>query len=44
MDEFTRCLKACWWAIDQAVIDKLINSMEKQLLAIKKAKGWYTKY
>jgi hypothetical protein len=44
VEEFTRCLKACWWAIDQAMIDKLIGSIEKRLLAVKKARGWYTKY
>jgi hypothetical protein len=42
--EFTRCLRACWWSIDQAQVDRLIDSMPKRLAAVKKAKGWYTKY
>ena len=42
--EFTRCLRVCWWLIDQAQIDQLINSMPRRLAAVKKAKGWYTKY
>jgi hypothetical protein len=42
--EFTRYLKECWWSIDQAQVDRLIDSMPKRLAAVKKAKGWYTKY
>ena len=42
--EFTRCLQACWWAISQDEIDRLIDSMPRRLAAVKKARGWYTKY
>ena len=34
----------CWKAIPQAKIDGLIDSMRRQLKAVKKARGWYTKY
>ncbi|KAK4247890.1 hypothetical protein C7999DRAFT_40877 [Corynascus novoguineensis] len=44
MVEFVKCLRTCWWSIDQAQIDQLINSMRKRLAAVKKARGWYTKY
>ena len=42
--EFTRCLRVCWWLIDQAQVDRLIDSIPKRLAAVKKARGWYTKY
>ena len=42
--EFTRCLRAAWWAIDQGWIDRLIDTMPNRLRAVKKARGWYTKY
>jgi hypothetical protein len=42
--EFERMLTVAWEAIDQRLIDKLIASMERRLRAVKRAKGWYTKY
>jgi hypothetical protein len=42
--EFTRCLRVCWWSIDQSEIDRLIDSMRRRLTAVKEAGGWYTKY
>jgi len=42
--EFTRILEECWQAIDQEKIDHLIESMKRRLAAVKKARGWYTKY
>ena len=42
--EFTRVLQECWWAIDQAEIDRLIGSLPRRLAAVKKARGWYTRY
>jgi len=37
-------LKASWRALPQALIDKLISSMPRRVAALRKAKGWYTKY
>jgi hypothetical protein len=42
--EFTRCLKEAWHAVDQDFIDKLIDSIARRLTAVKKARGWYTRY
>jgi len=42
--EFKKKLKAAWWAIEQADIDKLIDFLPRRLAAVKKARGWYTKY
>ena len=42
--EFTRVLQEMWEKIDQADIDRLIESMPRRLAAVKKARGWYTKY
>lgn len=44
IEEFTRCLREAWWVIDQACIDGLIRGMPRRLRAVKKARGWYTKY
>jgi hypothetical protein len=33
-----------WWAIPQELINTLILSMPNRLAALRKAKGWYTKY
>lgn len=44
IEEFKEKLKAVWWAIEQADIDKLIDSLPRRLAAVKKARGWYTKY
>lgn len=44
IEGFTRCLRAAWWDIDQRQIDGLISGMPRRLAAIKKVKGWYTKY
>lgn len=41
---FLRCLKAAWAALDQSKIDSLILSMPRRLEALRKARGWYTKY
>jgi transposase len=42
--EFTSCLQSTWRSLDQADIDRLIDSMPRRLAAVKKARGWYTKY
>ena len=44
IEEFKEKLRAAWRAIDQALIDRLIDSMPRRLAAVKKARGWYTKY
>ena len=41
---FTEAVQTAWKGIPQDSIDKLIDSMEKRLKAVKVAKGWYTKY
>lgn len=41
---FTESLKKAWEAIPDDLIKRLIKSMRKRLLAIKKVRGWYTKY
>ena len=37
-------IREAWLAVPQALIDRLIESMPRRLAALKKAKGWYTKY
>jgi transposase len=44
IEDFKEKLRAAWWAIDQALIDRLIDSLPRRLAAVKKARGWYTKY
>ncbi|KAK4124526.1 hypothetical protein N657DRAFT_644768, partial [Parathielavia appendiculata] len=41
---FTECLRTAWWAVEHDWIDKLIDGMPRRLVAVKKARGWYTKY
>lgn len=41
---FKKALQGAWDALDQEVIDRLIDSMPRRLAAVRKAKGWYTKY
>lgn len=42
--EFTHCVRQEWWAIEQVEIDRLIDSMPRRLAAVRKVRGWYTKY
>ena len=37
-------IKDAWEAVPQELIDTLILSMPRRLQALRKAKGWYTKY
>ena len=37
-------IKDAWEAVPQELIDRLILSMPRRLQALRKAKGWYTKY
>jgi hypothetical protein len=41
---FTECMQQAWQALDQSKIDSLILSMPKRIEALRRAKGWYTKY
>jgi hypothetical protein len=41
---FRKCLVEAWNALDQSKIDALILSMGRRLKAVRKAKGYYTKY
>jgi transposase len=41
---FKKCLVEAWNALDQSKIDALILSMGRRLEAVRKAKGYYTKY
>lgn len=43
-ERFIKCAKEAWDAIDQAKIRKLFDSMPRRLKAVRKAKGWQTKY
>jgi transposase len=42
--KFKEMLRIAWNAIPQELIDRLINSIPRRLKAVRKAKGWYTKY
>ena len=46
-EDLERLIKACkeaWLAIDQGLMRRLIDSMDRRLEAVKKAHGWQTKY
>jgi hypothetical protein len=41
---FHEAIQEAWWAIPQASIDGLIDSMPRRIEAVIRARGWYTKY
>jgi hypothetical protein len=41
---FKKCLVEAWDILDQSKIDALILSIGRHLRAVRKAKGYYTKY
>jgi hypothetical protein len=41
---FHEAIQEAWWAISQASIDGLIDSMPRRIEAVIRARGWYTKY
>ena len=43
-ERFIKCAKEAWDAIDQVKIRKLFDLMPRRLKAVRKAKGWQTKY
>jgi hypothetical protein len=44
IERFKCMLKHAWRSIDQDKIRGLFRSIHKRLEAVRKAKGWYTKY
>jgi hypothetical protein len=40
----SRAIIKAWKAMSQEYLDKLIECMFKRVTALKKAKGWHTKY
>ena len=44
IEKFTACLEEAWGAVPQAFVDGLIDSLPRRLAAVKKARGWYTRY
>lgn len=42
--EFYEAIRAAWWAIPQATIDALIDSISRRIEAVYRVRGWYTKY
>ena len=43
-EELIKCLKKAWDAITPEQIINLIDSIPRRLAAVRRAKGWYTKY
>jgi len=46
-DNLERLIEACkeaWMTLDQGLMWRLIDSMERRLKAVRKAYGWQTKY
>ena len=44
IEEFKACLRIAWEAVPTALVQRLFDTMENRLQAVKKARGWYTKY
>jgi len=44
LERLIEAYKEAWLAIDQGLIRWLIDSMDQRLEAVKKARGWQTKY
>lgn len=42
--EFIECLKTAWAAIPDSFVRKLMQSIPQRLTAVRRARGWYTKY
>ena len=43
-DQLARAIEEAWNVLDQEYIDNLIRGMSKRVEALRKAKGWHTKY
>jgi hypothetical protein len=44
IDTLKEWIREAWWAVPQSLIDTLILSVPNRVRALRKAKGWYTKY
>ena len=44
LERLIEAYKEAWLAIDQGLMRRLIDSMDRRLEAVKKAHGWQTKY
>jgi len=44
LDLLIEACKEVWMALDQGLLQSLIDSMEKRLRVVQKAHGWQTKY
>ena len=43
-DQFLAALQEGWQALPENLFENLIKSIQQRVKAVKKAKGWYTKY
>jgi hypothetical protein len=43
-DRFLAALQEGWEALPEELFENLVESMERRVEAVRKAKGWYTKY
>jgi len=43
-DQFLAILQEGWKVLPEDLFEKLIKLMERRVKAMRKAKGWYTKY
>jgi hypothetical protein len=43
-NKFLAALQGGWEALPEDLFEKLVESMQRRVKAVKKAKGWYTKY
>jgi hypothetical protein len=41
---FVAALRRAWWTVPQVLIDRLIDSMPRRYHAVRRNRGWYTKY
>jgi len=41
---FVVALRVAWWGVPQVIVDSLIDSMPKRYHAVRRNRGWYTKY
>ena len=44
LERLQAALKEAWWKLPKSLIRRLIESLPRRLYAVRKAKGWQTKY
>jgi len=44
LEELIKSAKEVWDSLEQLLINDLIDSMPRRVVAVIEAKGWYTKY